>query len=128
LQNRLRAATTLDNSPYEQDKHGTDNGTDETGPLTSPIPANSLAEVGGYQGTDNSKDRGENKALGLLFTAGRNQFGDYSSNEADDYGPEKAQHVSIPHRLLAATDCPVLGAATSLSIFRLAANFGRAFT
>ena len=50
--------------------------------------------------------------LGLVFTAGRNQFGDYSSNEADDYGPEKAQHVSIPHRLLAATDCPVLGAAT----------------
>ena len=91
---RLRTAATLDKSPYEQDEHRTDDGTDEAGSLASLIPANSLAEIGGYQGADHSKDRGENKALRLVFTARRNQFRDYSSNEANDYGPEKAQPPS----------------------------------
>jgi hypothetical protein len=86
----------LDKSPYEQDEHRTHDGTDEASSLASLIPANSLTEIGRYQGTDHSKDRGENKALRLVFTARRNQFRDYSSNEANDYGPEKAQHVSTP--------------------------------
>ena len=72
----LRAAITLDESPHEQDEHRTHNGTDETGFLASPIPANSLSEVS--RRTGNPKDCGENEAFGLILAARRNEFGNYS--------------------------------------------------
>ena len=98
----LRAALTVDKSPYQQDDHCTHDGTDKTGLLTSVIPADGLAEIGRDDGTDNAEDRRENDALGFLL-AGRNEFGNHSSNEADNDGPKKAEH-GFPQVIIVVTD------------------------
>jgi hypothetical protein len=81
---------TVDKSPYQQDANRTHDGTDKTCLLTSVVPADGLAEIGSDEGTDNAKGCGEDEALGLLL-AGRDEFGNHSSNEADYDGPEKAE-------------------------------------
>ena len=95
LQRRLCAATALDEPPHQQDESRAYDGTDKTGFLTSVIPAKGLSEIGRDEGTENAKGCSENEALGLLL-AGCNEFGDHSSNEANDDGPENTEHVLIP--------------------------------
>src|SRR5262245_10549119 len=91
----LGLALTFDKSPYQQDDNCTHGGTDETGPLTLLVPADGLAEIGRDEGTDNAKDCGEDEALGSLV-ARRDEFGNHSSNEANNDGPENAEHGSSP--------------------------------
>src|SRR5215471_8313896 len=91
----LGAALTFDKSPYQQDDHCTHDCADETGFLTSLIPADGLSEIGRDEGTDDAEDCGENEALRPLV-AGRDESGNHSSNEADDDGPENAEHGLPP--------------------------------
>lgn len=79
---QLRAAA-RDKSPYEQNEHCAHDATDQAGSLTSLIPADGLSEVGRDQGTHNAKGCSENEALGLVGAAGRDEFGNHSSNKAD---------------------------------------------
>src|SRR5262249_22623607 len=96
-QRRSCLPATLDEAPHQQDEHCAHDCANETGFLTSSIPANGLSEIGGYQSAYNTKDRGENEALGLVVAAGRNEFGNNSSDKSDDHCPDKAQHISTPH-------------------------------
>jgi hypothetical protein len=87
--NDLRATLAVDKTPYQEDDHCTHDGTEETGLLTSLIPAEGLSEIGRDEGPNNAKDCSEDESLGLLL-AWRDEFGDHSSNEANDNGPENA--------------------------------------
>ena len=57
------------------------------------IPAKGLSEVGRDDGADNPKDR-RKKPLGSFSR--RDEFGNHSSNEANDDGPENTEHILIP--------------------------------
>jgi hypothetical protein len=89
----LRAAIALDKSPYQQDKDCTHGATNETGSLTSLIPANSLSKVGRDQGPGNSEGCSENETLGLILATGHDKFGNHADHKADNNGPENAEHV-----------------------------------
>ena len=78
---QLRAAA-CDKSPYQQNERCAHDAPDEAGSLTSPIPANGLSEIGSHQCTGNSEDLKASFSL-QLSAVGRNQFGNYASNEAD---------------------------------------------
>jgi len=104
----LGAALTVDKSPYQQDDNCTHDGTDETGPLTLLVPADGLSEIGRQEGTDNAKGCGEDEALGPLV-AGCDEFGNHSSNEADNDGPENAEHgFPLLQLIIATTRQPAL--------------------
>ena len=90
---QLRAAS--NKSPYQQDERCAHDASDEAGSLTSLIPAEGLSEVARDQSTDNAESCSENEALGL-FLAGRYKLGNQSGNEADNDGPENAEHVLSP--------------------------------
>jgi hypothetical protein len=73
-------AAARDKSPYQQNERCAHDVADEAGSLTSLVPADGLSEVGRDQGTDNAKGCSENEALGLVGAAGRDEFGNNSSN------------------------------------------------
>jgi hypothetical protein len=69
-------------------------GHDETGALACLVPADGLADVGGYDGAGDADDHGDPDAAGVF--AGHHEFCDCADYEADDEFPEQAEHWRPP--------------------------------
>src|SRR4051794_35843770 len=84
------APSPASNEPVNQQHDDCANhSADQARTFSWPIPPESLAEVGCYEGPDDSQDGGENET-GWFIVAGHDELRDYASDEADDDRPKYA--------------------------------------
>src|SRR5262245_29981917 len=81
--------------PDEQDDEGAERRGDETSALIGPVPADSLADEGGDEGTADSKHGGKDEAFRLVRTR-RQHARDQAGTEADDDHPDDVPHDDLP--------------------------------
>src|SRR5215471_12862637 len=93
-QSTLGSSSTVDEAPYDKNDDRTHDRANKPSALIWPVPANCLAEKSGDEGPNNSKDRRQNEAGGLLG-AGMKPFSDKTRKEPDDGDPKVVQHVSL---------------------------------
>src|ERR1043166_3841275 len=77
-----------DQAPDDEYDDRANDRANEPGTFASPIPADGLAEISGYDRTDDAEDSGHDEAARLVLVTRHEEFGDDAGDQANDDGPD----------------------------------------